>query len=495
MRNGVTHGFALALACVERLPLHGRSGMFHHIPRLAEREGIHQSVGAEQFVDMRFALMEVMVVRHEIDFFGPVGIIHAALVGGDHEVCGERLVGADFGDCITFSLVEVEQHIVAEAFEIKLLTGVHHGIGTHEARDEHFVESVHFLTPEGSAPRLVEVFDGTVFAFAPQAESIERVVGVIVTVVPAVFVAHMPCGDVRVGAVAFGQFAAQGERVFLEHRACRAPGLARSRVDGMAEFVSRKHFRVLFVQPQRCSCGCGCQVNRNAGFAELVDDTVEPPEIPTVFFRLNAIPAENCHGHGVDTGLLHQADVVIPHVFRPLVGIVITAVCDAFAVVGQQFRPFEGLAIGVIGVTGMARFFGFVVFFALIIEGPHILTFPNILDTTVYLLTILYNRYFCNSVNFDCASDSIPIHEKVRSWGKKLNQHRIEGMNIAQNHQKHTPIREKVRFSAFFAYDRPPFSTEAACSMQSDVPTCVHGWRRYSSQTQHGAAHPTNQAE
>ena len=163
----------------------------------------------------------------------------------------------------------------------------------------------------------------------------------------------------------------------------------------------------------------------------------------------------------------------------------------------------------------MARFFGFVVFFALIIEGPHILTFPNILDTTVYLLTILYNRHFCNSVNFDCASDSIPIHPTFREkhvtqrripiiypltrksqiMGQKLNQHRIEGMNIAQNHQKHTPIREKVRFSAFFAYDRPPFSTEAACSTQSDVPTCVHGWRRYSSQTQHGAAHPTNQAE
>ena len=354
MRNGVTHGFTLALACVERLPLHGRSGMFHHIPRLAEREGIHQSVGAEQFVDMRFALMEVMVVRHEIDFLGPVGVVHAALVGGDHEVRGERLVGADFGDGVAFGLIEVEQHIVAETLEIKLLTGVHHGVGAHETRDEHFVETVHFLTPEGGAPRLVEVFDGTVFAFAPQAEGIERVVGVIVTVVPAVFVAHMPCGDVRVGAVAFGQFAAQGERVFLEHRACRAPGLARSRVDGMAEFVLRQHFRVLFVQPQRRGGGCGGQIDRDAGFAELVDDAVKPAEIPTVFFRLNAIPAENGHGHGIDTGLFHEADVVVPHVFRPLVGIVITAVCDAFAVVGQQFRPFERAMHGLLLCVRMA---------------------------------------------------------------------------------------------------------------------------------------------
>ena len=251
------------------------------------------------------------------------------------------------------------------------------------------MESVHFLTPEGSAPCLVEVFDGAVFTFAPQAECVERVVGVVITVVPAVFVAHMPCGDVRVGAIAFGQLAAQGERVFLEYRTCRAPGLAGSSIDGVTKFVLRKHFRVLFVQPQRRGGGCGGQIDRDAGFAELIDDTIEPAEIPTVFFRLNAIPAENGHGHGIDTGLFHEADVIVPHAFRPLVGIVITAVCDAFAVVGQQFRPFEGLTIGIIGVTGMAGFFGFVVFLALIIEGLHVLTFPNILDTTVYLLTMI----------------------------------------------------------------------------------------------------------
>ena len=151
----------------------------------------------------------------------------------------------------------------------------------------------------------------------------------------------MPCGHIRVSAVPFGELAAQGQRIFLEYRACWTPGLAGSSIDGVTEFVLRKHFRVLFVQPQRCGCGCGCQVNRNAGFAELVDDTVEPAEIPTVFFRLNAIPAENRHGHGVDTGLLHQADVVVPDVLGPLVGIVVATEGDAAAIRGQQFRPFE----------------------------------------------------------------------------------------------------------------------------------------------------------
>ena len=100
--------------------------------------------------------MEVVVVGYEVHFLGPGGVVHAALVGGDHEVRGERLVGADFGDRVTFGLVEIEEHVVAEALEIKLLTGVDHGIGTHEPRNEHLVEAVHFLTPESGAPRLVE---------------------------------------------------------------------------------------------------------------------------------------------------------------------------------------------------------------------------------------------------------------------------------------------------------------------------------------------------
>lgn len=71
----------------------------------------------------------------------------------------------------------------------------------------------------------------------------------------------------------------------------------------------------------------------------------------------------------------------------------------------------------------MVGFFGFVIFFALIIEGPHVLTFPNILDTTVYLLTLFYSRCFCDSVNFDCASDRIPIHSIFRA--KHITQRRI----------------------------------------------------------------------
>ena len=144
-----------------------------------------------------------------------------------------------------------------------------------------------------------------------------------------------------VSAVPFGELAAQGQRIFLEYRAGRAPRLARAGVDGVAVLVTRKDLRVAFVQPQRRGRRRGGQVDRDAGIAEFVDDAVEPAEIPTILGGLDAIPAEDGEGHGVDAGLLHQADVVVPDVLGPLVGIVVATEGDAAAIRGQQFRPFE----------------------------------------------------------------------------------------------------------------------------------------------------------
>ena len=51
-------------------------------------------------------------------------------------------------------------------------------------------------------------------------------VGVVVAVVPAVFVAHVPGRHVWIVLVVFGKVAAQAQRVVLEHRACGLPRLA-----------------------------------------------------------------------------------------------------------------------------------------------------------------------------------------------------------------------------------------------------------------------------
>ena len=200
--------------------------MLHHVPRLAQREGVHERVRAGEFVQVGFALMEVVIVGHEVHLIRPFGVVHDALVGGDHEVRGERLVGADLLDGVAFGFVEVEQHVVAEPLVIQLLRRVDHGVAAHVARQQHLVEAVHVLGPEGRAPRFVQRVDGPVFGLAPRAERGQGVVGVVVAVVPAVFVAHVPGGHIRVVLVVFGKFAAQAQRVFLEHRACGLPRLA-----------------------------------------------------------------------------------------------------------------------------------------------------------------------------------------------------------------------------------------------------------------------------
>ena len=224
--QGVAHELAGALAHVKRLPLDGGGGVLHHVPRLAERERVHERVRAGEFVQMGFALMEVVIVGHEVHFVCPLRVVHGALVGGDHEVRGERLAGADFFDGVAFGLVEVEQHVVAEPLVIQLLGRVDHAVAAHVARQQHLVEAVHVLGPEGRAPRFVQRVDGPVFGLAPRAERGQGVVGVVVAVVPAVFVAHVPGRHVWIVLVVFGKFAAQAQRVFLEHRACGLPRLA-----------------------------------------------------------------------------------------------------------------------------------------------------------------------------------------------------------------------------------------------------------------------------
>ena len=89
---------------------------------------------------------------------------------------------------------------------------------------------------------------------------------------------------------------------------------------------------------------CGKHLHMRSGdghVTELVDDAIEPVEIPMVFDGLEAISAEDGKGHGVDAGLAHQTDVVIPDFLRPLVGTIVATESDAASVRGQQFWPYE----------------------------------------------------------------------------------------------------------------------------------------------------------
>ena len=158
----------------------------------------------------------------------------------------------------------------------------------------------------------------------------------------------------------------------------------------MAVLVARQHFGVLFVQPQRRGGRCGGQIGCDAGFAEFFYDAVEPAEIPTILGGLDAVPAEDGEGDRVDAGFFHQADVVVPDLLRPLVGIVVAAECDTAAVFRQQFRPCERLAIG--GCGGYGGFAGM---------NLHVIAFPNVFGTTVYHLIFLILNTFAILSNPD----------------------------------------------------------------------------------------------
>ena len=92
-------------------------------------------------------------------------------------------------------MVEIEQHIVAEAFEIKLLRRVNHRVGAHVVGQLNLVEAAHFLRPEAGTPCFVERIDSAVLVLAPGNKGLRCVFRVVVAVIPPILIAHMPRRD------------------------------------------------------------------------------------------------------------------------------------------------------------------------------------------------------------------------------------------------------------------------------------------------------------
>lgn len=119
----------------------------------------------------------------------------------------------------------------------------------------------------------------------------------------------------------------------------------------MAVPVDRQHLRMRLIQPQGRGRGRGGEIDGDAGRAELADDAVQPVEVPFVLGRLDPVPAEDRQGDRVDAGLGHQANVVVPDGFGPLIRVVVAAVGDAVPIRRPQGRPPEGSARRVGGPT------------------------------------------------------------------------------------------------------------------------------------------------
>ena len=149
----------------------------------------------------------------------------------------------------------------------------------------------------------------------------------------------MPGHDGRVVPVMLRHGTAQPQGVLAENWAGGTPMLSRPRPAGVAALVLPQDFRMLLRKPQRRAGGRGCKVDGDAGMVKLVDDPVEPPEIVDAFLGFYRTPCENTKGHDIDPGLVHELDIFIPDGFRPLFGIVVTAVPDTPGCIVQRSRP------------------------------------------------------------------------------------------------------------------------------------------------------------
>ena len=282
-----------------------------------------------------------MVVRYEVDLVAPVVVIHGGVARGDHEVRGQWPARCDLGQRIAFGDVERLQRVGAEPLEVEQLARVHEVAVTNEARRHDFREIVHMLRPKCRAPCVVHRVDRAVSSLAPLLERAFGVLGIVEAIVAAVFVTHMPCHHIRIVLVMLGHRTAQLQCILAEHRAGRTPMLAGARLAYVAAVILPQHLRMRLGEPHRRGGGGGCKIDRDAGLAELVDDAVEPVEVVYVLLGLDAGPGEDAYGNQVHAGLLHQADILVPHLLRPLVRVVITAIPDAGLLALQRLRPME----------------------------------------------------------------------------------------------------------------------------------------------------------
>ena len=251
---------------------------------------------------------EAVRARHVL---APAVVVEAAEVAGDHEVRGDRLVGAAGLDGRGLGAEELEQRVGGEAAVVEDEARVR-GLGA-DPRGQDLRPVAVGLGPERGAPRAVEAVEVAVALLEPGAEGGGGVVAVAGAVV---LVADMPHREGGVVRVALGEPGRHLDDGFLEDRRVRAVFGARARVQGEAFGVDREGLGVGLGEPRRRGRGGGRQVGLDAACGEEVHDGVELREVPLPRTGVDARPGEDVDGDDVDPGIAHEADVLRPTAHR-----------------------------------------------------------------------------------------------------------------------------------------------------------------------------------
>ena len=258
----------------------------------------------------------------------------------DHEVGGDGHTGAELAQDLVLGAQVVTQGVGGEAAEVKQLAGVVLAGG--QARREDLVPVGVSLRPEGRAPGLVEGGEVPVTLGEPDAEGSGGVVGVVVGVVAAQLVVHVPGHEGGVVVVAAGEPPCHLQGVAAEHRGRGAPLLASAGPQGVPLEGDGQDLGVGGSEPRRRRGGGRGHVHVDAGAGQEVHDAVEPVQVPGVLVGLDPGPGEDGEGHHGDAGFLHEAHVLRPDLLRPLVGVVVGAVVDGGTPPGGAARKDHG---------------------------------------------------------------------------------------------------------------------------------------------------------
>jgi len=256
-------------------------------------------------------------------------VVEPTEAGLRHEVRGDRHTWREAVQDVALGEVLGQQRVGLEALVVQELRGVGKGGGEPGRQDVVPVDVA--LAPERRAPGVVEPFEVAVAAQQPVTERIGAGVAVARRVVAAVLVRDVPHGHGRMVVVAGRHLLGQPGGVTREDRRARTPRLARSQPPAMPFPVHRQRVGVRQAEPGGRGRGARREVDGDAAPLEPPEDVVEPVELERAVLGLQPRPGEDAETDEGDARAPHERDVLVPHLVRPLLGVVVPAEGDDVA--------------------------------------------------------------------------------------------------------------------------------------------------------------------
>ena len=181
------------------------------------------------------------------------------------------------------------------------------------------------VAPEGGPPLVVQVVQGAVLLPQPPAEG-RLALGAVA--LAAVLVGQVPQNHPGMAGKPLGQGGVHGLHLLPVEGGGVAVVVAAAGLIPHQVGLHPADLRVLFAHPHGLGARGRGQHGVDAVFIQIVNDLFQPVKVVHALLGLQLGPGENAHGHAVDVGLFHQADILLQDVgaVQPLVRVVVPAV-------------------------------------------------------------------------------------------------------------------------------------------------------------------------